>query len=98
MRYEYHEVARAELEASAQWYDQRSAGLAAEFIREVDHAIERVISGPDTFAIYDGQVRQCPLRRFPYHLLYILAESKIEIIAVMHTSRRPGYWRDRLSS
>jgi hypothetical protein len=33
---------------------------------------------------------------FPFHLVYRLSGSVLRVIAVAHTSRRPGYWRDRL--
>ncbi len=37
-------------------------------------------------------------RRFPYILVYRLAEHRIEIIAVAHGRRRPGFWKRRLKS
>lgn len=48
-------------------------------------------------AVYEGDVRYCPLRRFPNVILYRLQDSTVQIITVMHPSRRPGYWKDRLA-
>jgi hypothetical protein len=33
------------------------------------------------------------LNRFPYAILYRIASDEVQIVAVMHLHRRPGYWR-----
>ena len=38
-----------------------------------------------------------PDTEFPYALLYRVWNEQIEILAVMHLSRKPGYWADRLT-
>ena len=37
------------------------------------------------------------LRKYPYLVLYHELDDEVEVIAIAHTSRRPGYWEDRLS-
>jgi hypothetical protein len=34
--------------------------------------------------------------RYPFSLVYILRGDDVEIVAVAHGRRRPGYWRSRL--
>jgi len=96
VKYQYHKEASQELEESATWYEQQASQLGGEFVQEVGHAIQRILDAPETFELYDGELRRCPVRRFPYHLLYRVRESTIEIVCVMHGSRRPGYWKKRL--
>jgi hypothetical protein len=36
------------------------------------------------------------LRKFPYLIVYRQAEEGIEIVALVHGRRRPGYWRERI--
>jgi hypothetical protein len=36
------------------------------------------------------------LRRFPFVIIFREAAVRIEILAIAHGRRRPGYWRDRL--
>jgi hypothetical protein len=33
--------------------------------------------------------------RFPYGVIYRLSGDTVEIVAVMHLSRKPGYWKHR---
>jgi hypothetical protein len=35
------------------------------------------------------------LRRFPFALIYRIKTSKVQIVAVAHDRRQPGYWRRR---
>ena len=51
---------------------------------------------PLLFAVEDDPgVRYCPLRRFPYTLVYIDLEDRIWVAAVAHQRRRPHYWSRR---
>jgi toxin ParE1/3/4 len=33
--------------------------------------------------------------RFPYQIVYRISGDSVWIVAVMHQSRRPGYWKKR---
>lgn len=34
--------------------------------------------------------------RFPFTIIYVEREQEFLVIAVAHTSRKPGYWKNRL--
>lgn len=36
-------------------------------------------------------------RGFPYRVIYFARDDLLMIVAVAHTKRRPGYWRERLT-
>jgi toxin ParE1/3/4 len=40
--------------------------------------------------------RCCSLRYFPFGIIYRYDESTVYIVAVIHQSKEPGYWKDRL--
>jgi len=62
----------------------------------VDRSIELIESGPEQWPIFEGPVRFIRLRRFPYLLYYERVEAAVvQVLAVAHGSRRPGYWRRR---
>ena len=66
------------------------------FTNEIEAILRRIIEAPDRWPFLDEDVRRCLARRFPYGILYTIEADYILIIAVMHCSRKPGYWRDRL--
>ncbi len=95
-----HPDAAAELEAAAIWYDDRRAGLGLQFLAAVDRAVGRARSWPHSGAAVPElprhlEVRRLQVTRFPYHLVYLLGDDLIHVLAVAHDHRKPGYWKGR---
>jgi toxin ParE1/3/4 len=66
------------------------------FAREFEAALQRVRENPLAYAAEDDSgVRYCPLRRFPYSLVYVELNDRIWVAAVAHQQRRPRYWARR---
>lgn len=97
MRYEFHPEARIEYFEAIAHYEARQAGLGARFTIEIEIAIRHVIESPDRWRKLDGDVRRCLTHIFPYGVLYSVETDYILILAVMHHSRKPGYWHERVS-
>jgi plasmid stabilization system protein ParE len=91
----FHPEALAEAIAAAAWYRERSPRAAAAFEAEIAHAMNRITAAPDRYPPYLDESRRILLRRFPYAIIYRLNAESIEIVAVTHGRRRPGYWRHR---
>jgi len=87
--------AEQELDEAIAWYEAREAGLGTRFLERVYTAVERIEEGAETFAYIDEPYRYCSVRDFPYNVIYAI-ESEVLVIAVIHESRRPGYWKGRL--
>ncbi|GJD21351.1 hypothetical protein RIVM261_063070 [Rivularia sp. IAM M-261] len=69
--------------------------MAQAFIDAVEDAVYRIREAPTRYPIIDEDVRRCMARRFPYGILYTIEQDYILILAVMHCSREPGYWKSR---
>jgi plasmid stabilization system protein ParE len=92
--------ASAELRHAALWYEQRHAGLGAQFAAAVDVAVRSAARWPHSGALVPGvrddlYLRRLHVGRFPYQVVYLLAEDVIHVLAVAHDRRRPGYWGSR---
>ena len=68
---------------------------AAAFLGELDHAVEQVSEAPERWPRYGYAARRYVFPRFPFSLIYCVTDEEIEIVAVAHGKRRPGYWRSR---
>ena len=90
-----HPAALAELEAATEWYRARSERAFEGFLKEIDKTIEQIARDPSRFAPFDFGTRRALLRRFPYVIVFRQTPSQLEIVAVAHGRRRPGYWRER---
>ena len=96
MTVRFLEVAQRELDEAIAYYNSQVPGLGDAYLVESVATIERIRRFPEAWQPLGEQVRRCRLRRFPYGLIYTVDEGNILIVAVAHTHRRPGYWRDRL--
>ncbi len=92
-----HEEAAAEYDAAFDWYLQRSPDAALKFDAEFDRALTEIVQAPQRWAIGPHRTRRFLLRKFPFLLIYReRAGGNLQIVAVAHTSGRPGYWRERI--
>jgi plasmid stabilization system protein ParE len=95
-RVTYFSVAELEQAEAARFYDEQKPGLGRTFLDAVRAGIAAVQRNPEMWAFYEKPIRSYRLRPFPYRLLYRELADRIQIVAVMHLSRRPGYWKDRI--
>jgi plasmid stabilization system protein ParE len=63
---------------------------------EVRSALERISEFPESGSPEGEDLRKVFLDRFPFTLVYRVRGDEIEVLAVMHQRRRPGYWRTRV--
>jgi plasmid stabilization system protein ParE len=98
MTYGFHPEARLEYREAAAFYESRRPGLGAGFSLEVEATIARILEAPRRWREIERGVHSCRTRTFPYAILYSLDHDSVLIVAVMHLRRKPGYWRERVSS
>jgi toxin ParE1/3/4 len=94
----FHPEAEAELNGAAAWYDEQRRGLGKRLLASVEDAVNRIRLNPELYQAVDDDVRRCPIRTFPFGVLFRSRPEAIEILAVMHLRREPGYWTRRRSS
>jgi plasmid stabilization system protein ParE len=78
------------------WYAAKSQRAADAFMAELDAAVDAIQADPDRFGAFMHNCRRRLLKRYPYLVVYRELADKIQVIAVAHARRRPGYWRDRV--
>jgi len=63
----------------------------AEIVAEIQEA-------PQRWSFERGtKVQRRRMERFPYTIFYSNNLREVYILAVAHTSRRPGYWKTRIA-
>jgi plasmid stabilization system protein ParE len=92
---DYLPAARRDFDESFDWYAGQSAEAAIRFANAIDAALVAIASAPLRFVAVDDQHRECPVRRFPFRIVYRIIESRVIVVAVAHAKRRPEFWKDR---
>ncbi len=93
---EFHPEAIREVRETIEWYRQRSNEVATDFRTLVKSAEELVQRSPESWAVYLLETRGFRFQKFPFVLVYVIRGQQIFIVALAHTKRKPGYWRERL--
>jgi plasmid stabilization system protein ParE len=89
--------AEADVLETRDWYERQQYGLGDAFRDSLDQIVVRIEAMPQMYAVVFRDVRRGKLRRFPYVIYYRVLSSRIEVIAVLHGSRDPRLWQERVS-
>lgn len=98
LRYvDIHPEAIAEAQAANRWYRERSPSAAAAYLAEIDLAVAAIAENPEMWPRYVHGTRRYIFHRFPFYLVYRVTADRVQIIAVVHGRRKPGYWKNRIA-
>jgi plasmid stabilization system protein ParE len=71
--------------------------LGARYLAEVEGALVRVSESPQQYAVErPAGLRRAVLHQFPFTLIFREVGGTVQVLAVAHHRRRPGYWGTRL--
>ncbi len=89
--------ADVELAETAGFYDERQGGLGAAFISEFVKATQLIQQFPSLGRPIGTRMRRVLTNRFPYAIVYLEYRDEFLVVAIAHTSRKPGYWKSRMT-
>ncbi len=95
MTFSFHPAAEQELNDAVDYYNGCRNDLGLQFAKEIYAAIRNILAFPHAWAPLSRSTRRCLVNRFPYGVIYQIADEQIIIIAVMHLNRKPEYWENR---
>jgi hypothetical protein len=102
-RNEIRREAADEIAEAASWYEREAAfGLGAELIAEYETRLETALELPGAGTIVATTAAGTPVRRYRlkrfnrYSILMAEIDGCHTVLAFECSSRKPGYWQDRL--
>ncbi len=90
-----HPEAEAEAMAEAGWIRADDPIQGELFVQALESAILHARRDPTRYRCFDGEFRKLRVGKFRHSLVYRYIDGEIQILAVAHMNRRPGYWKDR---
>ena len=90
--------AKNDIIKASDWYDSKHFGLGPELIQKVDEAIKQVLLQLLGYQKVFLNFRKVLIKQFSYCIYYHIdsKSEKIDIVAVIHTSRSPEVWKKRI--
>jgi len=73
---------------SSRWFSD-------DFLTELESAYQAIIELPYTWPKFQFGFRRFLLSKFPFSVIYKVNKEAVFVVAVMHNSRKPGYWNER---
>ncbi len=95
LRVVFRPAARAEFDGATLWYEDRQAGLGAQFVAEIDRAVDLACRYPDRYPVQHKAIRCVRARRFPYSVFYTVERERIVVLAVFHARCDPAVRKSR---
>lgn len=92
---ELHPEAIAEAHSIRLWYLSRDSKASEAYMLEFDSALANIAESPNRWPRFLHGSRRYLMRRFPYSIVYRVTTTAVEVLAVAHNRKRPGYWADR---
>ncbi|MGI8739750.1 MAG: type II toxin-antitoxin system RelE/ParE family toxin [Gammaproteobacteria bacterium] len=97
MNYRFHPAAEAEHLETIAFYESRRPGLGDRYLREFEQVMTHVAQASHRYRIErKPNIRRVSLVRFPLSVIFRNVGNSVQVLAVSHKRRRPGYWIDRL--
>jgi toxin ParE1/3/4 len=100
MKLRFHRRAVEEIDDEVDYHESCQPGLGAALEDEIDAVLDVSLQHPEAAPKWKVRAdrRVAVLDRFPFTLPYQITEQGVIILALAHTSRRPGYWSRRRAS
>ena len=98
MKVAFHPLAEREYMEAFHFYLSRQVRVATRFDRAVSKIVDSLQTRTDIGWPHLGETRQERVPGFPYGVIFVSRDDFTLVVAVAHSSRKPGYWTDRIPS
>jgi plasmid stabilization system protein ParE len=95
MRLRLHPEASLEGVEARIWIGEDDARQGMIFADALVATLQKIKKNPLIYRCFDGEFRRIQVAKFSYSVIFRITDCEIQVIAIMHQHRRPGYWKDR---
>ena len=97
MKYWLHPEAAEEHKKQVTHYEGIQAGLGKRYHSEFQNVVASVCASPDrSRVVLAPDIRRAMFKIFHFYLVYREVDGLVQVLAIAHHRRQPGYWVARL--
>lgn len=93
--FRFHPEAREALLQAGRYIKSDDPKQGELFKRAFGLSLDWARSQPLIFRCFEEDFRKMTVGKFRYSLIFRIRGDEIQILAIAHMSRKPGYWKDR---
>jgi hypothetical protein len=86
----FKEEAGSDVFDARNWYESRRIGLGDELLDEIEVYVKVLEREPQIFQVRKHNWRYCPLKRFPYLIVFEIEQQVVVVYAVFNTYQHPA--------
>jgi toxin ParE1/3/4 len=95
--YQLHPRAAAEHRKQVAYYEQQQPGLGRRYHAEFQAVLTAACATPRRHRVVCApDIRRLGFEVFPFDLIYRETAGMVQVLAISHHRRQPGYWLGRL--
>ena len=87
--------ARHDVAEAIAWFLERSPELPQRFRVALEKAYLGISERPEMHPLVYKRFRRALLQHFPYSIFYIVLETSIVVVGVVHQAQHPSTWKRR---
>ena len=91
-KYIISEHASFEITEIAKYYFKIDKKLSEKFLYEIETAIISITKNPLLYRVRYSEIRRFNMSSFPFSAFYIIENTKVIILRVLHQHRDSVYW------
>jgi hypothetical protein len=92
---EFHPDVFEDIRGSYKWYEEKLTSLGGNFLNEIENGLISIQNFPDMWCSFEHDFKRYILSKFPFSIIYKYRNNTIFVVAIMHNSRKPNYWKTR---
>lgn len=92
----FSKLADIDIKDTIDYYNWKQSGLGDRFFDKLQLKIEKILANPESYAYRYKNVRFAKIDQFPFIVQFINETDAIIIISIIHTSRNPQLWKERI--
>lgn len=89
-------AAEADIKEAYHYYESCEKDLGQDFILSIEAALEKISKNPEHYPVVHRRIHRILVKRFPFGIFFIVKESALIVLAVLHASRNPRRWKTRV--
>jgi plasmid stabilization system protein ParE len=88
--------AEQDLVEAATWYEGNQPGLGRQFLDEANETLASIGEQPLAYTVVYRSLRRALLKRFPFAVFFLTNDQDVVVVAILHGSRHPRFWKKRI--
>jgi len=90
------QLAERDILEAYEWYEGQRPELGDELLKSIDECFSRIVENPLGYQLVHRKVRRALTRRFPYCVYFVVTDTEVIVLAVLHGRGNPLRWRGRV--